>query len=205
MTSILLLPGMDGTGELFAPLRQRLDSATALALPAEPWGYDDLEAWLRPRVAHRTVLAESFSGPLAIRLANDPPPGLERVILVATFSDPPPLARVASVLGALPFRVPPPGWALRALLAGRDAPDGLVEELRRVLRSVPPHVLAARMQAVADVREALRPRVHVTVLVATSDALVPHGDWPGCEVVDVPGPHLLCQRHPERVAPFLTR
>ncbi|MCA9686896.1 MAG: alpha/beta hydrolase, partial [Myxococcales bacterium] len=120
---VLLLPGLDGTGRLFAPLLPALPSnwrPEVVAYPGgEVLGYDALEGQLRAAFAGEDtlVIAESFSGPLAIRLAADPPPGLRALVLVATFARPP-APRLATRL----FRVlppVPPRIGVRMLLTGR--------------------------------------------------------------------------------------
>lgn len=89
---LLLLPGMDGTGRLFAPLVPRLPSTIEARVVAYPHdqtlGYDDLLERVRgvaPRGGRWFVLGESFSGPLALRLAAEKPAGLGGVILAASF------------------------------------------------------------------------------------------------------------------------
>lgn len=73
---LLLLPGMDGTGRLFVPFIEQLppDAWTkVVSYPADRiLGYDALlpliERQIEPSVRH-VVLAESFSGPLAVEYA----------------------------------------------------------------------------------------------------------------------------------------
>lgn len=198
--SVLLLPGMDGTGALYGPLCDLLPDAHALAYPPLPWGYDQLESWVRARCRQRVVVAESFSGPIGLRLANDPPPGLEAVVLVATFRRAPRLARLGARFGRWPFLWVPPAVAIRQVMVGHDAPNVLVQKVRHVLKTVAPDVLAARLRAVAQVNVPCVPKVPLVVLVADADRLVGPGTWPGADVRRVTGPHLLGQRNPETVA-----
>jgi pimeloyl-ACP methyl ester carboxylesterase len=91
-TTIVLLPGLDGTGTLFRPLIEQLRSPLRPVVVAYPGmekiGYRDL----LPRVIEAlpaeepfVILGESFSGPLALMAAASRPPGLQGVILCATF------------------------------------------------------------------------------------------------------------------------
>ena len=80
---LVLLPGLDGTGKLFAEFLEALDlgsSAQVVPYPPDiPLGYDELETLVRAALpAHGPfiILGESFSGPLAIRIAARPPPAL---------------------------------------------------------------------------------------------------------------------------------
>src|SRR5271168_1230847 len=85
---VVLLPGLDGTGKLCGEFAEILGSSAAsliLAYPADqPLGYDELEALVfaaLPRHRPFLLLAESFAGPIAIRIAAQSPPGLLGVIL----------------------------------------------------------------------------------------------------------------------------
>jgi len=80
---ILLLPGLDGTGRMFQPL---LDTAPATFAPLvvsypthEVRGYPGLESIVERSLPARgsyAIVAESFGGPLAVRVAAKRPPGL---------------------------------------------------------------------------------------------------------------------------------
>ena len=78
--SLVLLPGLNGTGDLFAPLLAKLPdslSATVVRYPAaEPLDYLGHEAIARaalPTDRPFVLLGESFSGPIAIRIAASAP------------------------------------------------------------------------------------------------------------------------------------
>src|SRR5215207_6227719 len=148
MRRIVLLPGLDGTGALFddfvraAPAAVRPD---VVSLPREPLGYAELVERLAPRLQltpDTILLAESFSGPLAILLAQRQQ--IAALVLCNTFVMPP-RPRALAVLPLAPFfRLPLPAAVVRRFLVGSDAPDTLVERVRAAVASVPPTVLAAR-------------------------------------------------------------
>ncbi len=217
---LVLLPGLDGTGLMFQPLLEVLgDHPTRVVAypPDRCMSYDELEPWLRERLPDEPFLlvAESFSGPLALRIAADPPAGLSGLVLVASFARAP--RRFPPWLGELVLRVvfalPPPSWVLRALLLGPGAPAVLVERLRTALRQVDSRVMAHRVAEVLRVdvtREIGLARAPVTYLRATRDRLVPPrcAAWmaqhrPDLVVTELEGPHLLAQRAPEAVAGLL--
>jgi pimeloyl-ACP methyl ester carboxylesterase len=208
MTSIVLLPGMDGTGELFAPLVAALGDqfrAQVVSYPrAERLGYAALADRVRallPRNEDYVLLAESFSGPLGVMLAAERPQRLRGLVLCATFARPPlPLLRWMAPwaqtvpLAALPDRVL--AWGL----LGSHATPSLLKAIRHAVQSV---VLAARVRAVAgvDVSVALSDvQVPVLYLQARNDRVVPPralrpfmalGDR--LQVVSCAGPHCLLQ------------
>ncbi|HMA00429.1 MAG TPA: hypothetical protein VKP66_20995 [Steroidobacteraceae bacterium] len=80
---LLLLPGLDGTGKLFAAFLRALgpgvESRVVEYSPDEPLGYEELELRVRaalPRDRPYVLLGESFSGPIAMRIAASAPAGL---------------------------------------------------------------------------------------------------------------------------------
>jgi pimeloyl-[acyl-carrier protein] methyl ester esterase len=93
MANLVILPGLDGTGARFADFISAIAPAVdARVIPFptdEPLGYAQLETLVRralPSDRRFVLLAESFSGPLAIRIGADPPRGLAGVILCGTFA-----------------------------------------------------------------------------------------------------------------------
>jgi pimeloyl-ACP methyl ester carboxylesterase len=211
MTSIVLLPGMDGTGELFAPLVAAWGDqfrAQVVSYPcAERLDYAALADRVRsllPRNEDYVLLAESFSGPLGVMLAAERPQRLRGLVLCATFARSPlPLLRwtapwaQAVPLAALPDRVL--AWGL----LGPYATPSLLKAIRHAVQSVDPAVLAARVRAVAEVDVSVAVsdvQVPVLYLQARNDRVVPPravrpfmalGDR--LRVVSCAGPHCLLQ------------
>ena len=85
--TLVLLPGLDGTGEQFAPLLRELPSTIAPVTVRYPvdraLGYEELLPLALeqlPADCPFVLVGESFSGPLAIRLAAQRPPGLRALV-----------------------------------------------------------------------------------------------------------------------------
>lgn len=211
----ILLPGLDGSGRLFAPLLAagpRAFTPEPLSYPPDrPLDYDALAALVRPRLPRRrfVLLAESFSGPLAIRLAAERPKGLVALILAATFLHRPldPLLHpLRALVGARLFGLAMPAVVVRRLMAGPDAPDGLVAEVQRAVAAVSAEVLAHRSREAleADARGALAGvEVPILLLAPTRDRLIrrdAHEDLlalrPDAEVAPIEAPHMVLQRCP---------
>jgi len=222
---LICLPGMDGTAELFAPFVAAAPPAITpwpLRLPDDPTlDHDALVERLRASVladGATALLGESFSGPVALALAARLDPAPRAVVLVATFVTAP----VGPWLGRLPLgwllQRPPPRLAIEALMTGSDVP-GLSREVRRVLCSVSPDVLAARIRLITrhDATDALRRcPAPVLLLAASGDRLlgtraaqVVRRARPDVAVETIDGPHLLLQARPtacwDVIAPFLAR
>ena len=101
------------------------------------------------------IVAESFSGPLALMHAAEQPAQLKAVILCASFvANPLPLRfRWLRVFAYSPvFHIPPPRGLLRTLLIGSDSSAELTELVANTVRSVRPRVLAHRARLILSVR-----------------------------------------------------
>lgn len=222
---LILLPGLDGSARLFAPLIAALGAleprieARALAYPSDrPLGYAELAAWIAPQLPTDrpfVLLGESFAGPLAIMLAATRPPRLSGLALCCTFArNPRPRlgAFVRPLLAYLPLRRLPIAPAAFAL-AGRAANAHWRAELRAALAPLSDAVLRARMRAVldADVRAALAAvQVPVLELRAWHDRVVPAAAGrdiaralPSRRQVTLDGPHFLLQVAPAQAAAAL--
>ena len=89
---LVLLPGLDGTGDLFEPLLSRLDPSIKTVVVryplAEPLDYEALTSVARralPATGEYVILGESFSAPIAAQLAAERAGGLLGLILCASF------------------------------------------------------------------------------------------------------------------------
>lgn len=218
--TIVLLPGMDGTGQLFGPfLRASADQFTpkVIALPSSG-SYNSLLESITPRIreAGRVVLlAESFSGHLAVRFTELFPESVTALVLCNSFVAPPrsPLLRV--VPWSLLFSVSPPSFVVRQFLLGRGASSELVQSVRASVRETLASVMASRIVSVltedstSSLRRVTRP---ILYLRGSEDRLVPasSSEWvlraaKHSVCVSIPGPHLLLQRHPEESWAEITR
>jgi pimeloyl-[acyl-carrier protein] methyl ester esterase len=188
----ILLPGLHGTGDLFDDFRAALApsiDATAISYPRnERLNYDHLFANfsrdlpLEPFI----LIAESFAGPLAIRIAA------QRSLLNAFFSR----------------RMPP--FVLRAILAGRDASSSDIAKIDDAIAAAPSQVLATRVRAIADIdarADLKKVNVPILYLRGRRDRLVPKSAMrdmlkirPDIQTRVLDSPHLVLQRRPHEAA-----
>jgi pimeloyl-[acyl-carrier protein] methyl ester esterase len=217
---MVLLLGMDGTGKLLLEFVHALPARIRKEIPQYltdvVLSYDQLAKMVRSMCEDSppfVLLAESFSTPLAIRIAAENPANLRGLILCAGFVMSP--ARgvtrwLALALAPLLMRAALPEAAIRSRLVGRDASRSLVTTVREAIASVQPAVLAARLRAVleCDVRSDLR-RVAVPMLYlqAQHDRLVParcleeiRAVRPEIRAIVIDAPHFLLQREPRQTA-----
>ncbi len=172
---LVLLPGMDGTGELFREFVDALPREFGPIIVRYPADrrltYPGLLQWIQaacPQTGRFVLVAESYSTPLAIQLAATNPPNLAGIILCAGFASSPirgSRRSICSLLAPALFRISLPEFAARRWLVGPDAPQSLVESVRTAIQSVPPEVLALRLRDVLtwDVRYRLLAQVSVSM------------------------------------------
>lgn len=222
---LILLPGLDGTGELFADLVRALPTQVQPAIVRYPKDeflpYEQLLPLVELAVRGTepyVLLAESFSSPLAIQFAATCPPRLKGLVICAGFAMSPADAwKQLACSIALPavFRLPLPKTAIRLLLAGTDASPSLVDTVSSTIASVRRKVLAARLREVldCDVRSSLcEVRAPILYLQAGQDRMVPDSSFgafsqcrPGTILERISGPHLLLQRKPDECAKAISR
>jgi pimeloyl-ACP methyl ester carboxylesterase len=218
LPTLVLLPGLHGTGALMQDFAREL-GADARVQPVD-YPRDTVldHAALADRVRPTlpvgkpfVLLGESFSGPVALRLAAERPRGLRGVVLSTSFAaNPRPgLARFAHLARAVPAQALPLGIFTFWLL-GRWTTPKLRAQFAEVLAQVDGQVLAERLVACleTDVRELL-PKIDVPLLYLRGrrDRLVPPaaGDLvaqavKGTHIVDLDAPHCLLQAIPAQGA-----
>lgn len=205
---LVLLPGLDGTGHLFAPFLLQLNNRNTqiISLPdSGPQDYPSLCQWLQGRLPDEPciLLGESFSGPLAIMLAANNS-NIKGLVLVATFLNP-----VRSMLRRLccwlPLRLMLRSRCLVTLLAkyllgaaGRENLPLLV----RVLLGLNSGLVRSRLAGIDSLLHIQWPKIFCPCiyLQARRDSLVPassvlkfksHCDK--FEVVTLPSDHFVLQ------------
>jgi pimeloyl-ACP methyl ester carboxylesterase len=216
---LVLLPGLDGTGELFAPLLQELGDdfpASVVRYGAELTFDEYVESAGKALPDECVLIAESFSGPVAIAVAARHPAKLRCLVLCTTFAVSPfrTLLRAAKFVPKRLFR---PSLLLPSMvdyfcfsgasISVRPSPDAVVG-------TVPPAIIRARLACLAatDVRPLL-PRITTPVLylrasndriVSSRHALELTSLLPNVKVTEIDGPHLLLQARPRECAAAIT-
>jgi pimeloyl-ACP methyl ester carboxylesterase len=216
--TLVLLPGLDGTGDLFAPLLSRLDSSVERVVVGYPLektlGYEALTSIARralPTTGPYVILGESFSGPIAAQLASEQLGDLRGLILCASFvSSPMPHLRPFEwLLGVGPVQTFA-RWLAPTTLLGRFQTHELRELLVRTLSRLPRSVLVARIRAVLaanSIAAFARIRAPTMYLQGTEDTLLPASCVdevcrlaPKTRVVKIVAPHCVLQCAPDEAA-----
>ncbi len=217
---VVLLPGMDGTGKLFRWFLEKLPPGVEAKVISYPSDVLLTYAQLAARVAANLpvaepyiIVAESFSGPVAVLLSDMAGPNLQAIVLVASFLAPVRRPLAARMLGHLLApalsRVRPPRWLLRSLMLDARSAPAVLPVLRQAIASVSPAVLAGRFRNAGETGVsailATRP-VRLIYICAANDRLLGKRGLgqvieaaPQTEIISIPGPHLLLQCRPDAV------
>ncbi len=216
--NLILLPGMDGTGKLFAPfiraLNQNINTIVVSYPTDEVLNYVQLiklaSTYIPPNQPY-FLLGESFSGPIAIALAASADAHLKGLILSCTFARNPRLQ-----LSRLSFLVPAISIGhvlfsvMSKLLMAKFNNASIRQQLFDAVSAVAPQVMRARLDAVigVDYVEWLKKLdVPILYLRGKRDYLVPASagqlimqQAKNAQLVELNTPHLLLQIAPNDAA-----
>jgi len=214
---VVLLPGLDGTGDLFDPLVARTPDGMTTDVVSYP---HNQPLSYSASVRHVTealeqldhddpfvIAAESFSGPVAVSIAADKPENLRGLVLCNTFVKNP----LWSWLTYLPIGtvtlLPHNALSVGGFLTGPGMVKQFIDPIRAANSKVHTEVLARRIREVlaVDVREKFKSlAVPVLWLRGLQDTLITRkalmvaaGMKPDMDVAEIRGPHLLFQVEPE--------
>lgn len=207
-----MLPGMDGTGDLFSEFVSILPFETeVICFPdSGAQDYENLADVVGSKIQHDKfiLLAESFSGGLVTRLIEQHGDKIIGVIFVASFISSPNklmllIARLLPIklLAQMPFS----NFAIKRLFLGQGADAGLLNKFKSIIRSVPSRVLKARLKAmqVMLAKSQVSFDIPCAYIQASKDLLVPNNKSKEISClftrylkIVVNGPHFILQANP---------
>ena len=218
MVSLVVLPGLDGTGQLFEDFVSALGKDIEVIVVSYPpdklLDYAELETVARsclPADKPFFILGESFSGPIAVSIAASSPRGLQGVILCCSFArNPhPELAWLRPFIRLVPIAFIPLSL-LAYFLLGRFANERLRTRLGRILATVSSSVLRHRARTALSIDKTgalSRIMVPMLYLRASDDRVIPKSASqlilslkPDTRVVEFQAPHFLLQTFPSETA-----
>ena len=205
---IIILPGLDGTGTLLSEVTELLTSnyeVTVVRYAPDLYDYQDLKSFVQATLPSDDyiIVAESFSGPLAVMIASESPAGLQGVVFVATFARTP--VKVPKLLTYLICIAPTKSRLLarlaQPLLMGKWASPEFTKRFRKAMHAVPASTMAGRLREVLKVnvgKQLTAIKVPTVYFSARNDRLVPSrmaADFfrTSSHVLEIEGPHFLLQ------------
>lgn len=222
--AIILLPGLDGTGELFKPfidcLPERIKPVVVSYPRHECNSYEDLKKLVIssiPRDMPYFLLGESFSGPLSIMVAYEQRAELSGLILCATFVKNP-FRILPSWVRFLSFSPIYCLWPsliyFRAKLARKNF-GPLAELALKAIRSVNPEVISHRVKSILSVnveKELESCTCPIMYLMAEKDRLIGRHNYRWIKAVKkdvaletIDTKHFILQLEPKRSAEIVVK
>ena len=210
VTTVVVLPGLDGTGDLLDAFCATAPDGVECVVVRYPvdqvLDYEALErlvVGLLPTDRPFLLVGESFSGPIAVRLAER----AVAVVLCSSFVTPPLPRFLGYFARAMLFRLRVPDAVLAWLMLAPYATPALVAAFATTIARVEARVLALRVRELlrVDARTALaRETRPVLYLRGERDRLVPERvvrriveTSPSVRVVRIAAPHAVLQTAPK--------
>jgi pimeloyl-ACP methyl ester carboxylesterase len=235
-THLIFLPGLHGTDELFDDLVGQLKllevsfQTTLINYPPDPkQSYQELFNWLCSHLVldqeitdNKTkivIIAESFSTPIALKLADKFPKQVKAIIIGGGFCTSP-ANPIISLLPLRPlFMIAPPRSAVEYFLTGSGSSPELMNKVRSTIKKVSSKNISQRVRSILTLDEEQTPTVSETPVLlfqAENDAVIPweiqnqlENHLPHAECHWLDSPHLIFQAHPKtcalHIVEFLTK
>lgn len=209
---IVLLPGLDGTGNLFSPLIRSLSEfdCEVIALPETgSQDYHSMTKWVLERLPKDDfiLVAESFSGPIGAALARESVENMKGIVFVATFLSAPRKVLVGLVR-YLPLKLfsflPPATYFYKLLFLGPNTSADIVDSFTSIIRALPAPLIRARLNSIYSLACTLELcHLPVVYIQASFDKLVPASKVKEFEsrfsrivIRTIEGPHFILQAKP---------
>ncbi len=220
---LILLPGLDGTGELFSEFIKNLSknmTATCISYPEqERLSYSELVEHVRCRLPTNedfVILAESFSGPIAFKLAQAEPKHLQAIVFVASFLRNPNrvFMRLMRLLPlSIILRYSPPDFVVRKWMLGDEASHEMVLKFKSILRRLPIKTIKFRLQEIYKLSLVeFMLNYPVYYIKPLQDRLVTDDNYidfvntcPNIELFTLDGPHFILQSNAESCANYVNQ
>ena len=216
---LVLLPGFDGTGQLFKPLLREFSSNIEPVVVSYPndkfMTYKELNEYIHPKLPNEPffILGESFGGPLAVMLSNLSSDHAKGLILSVTFaSDPKPVISklIRPLISPGFFNHKIPSWFIKRVLLGGRQNTELINEVTELNKLLSPETIFSRLEEIVDVdvtSEVQRLNLPILYQRASKDWLVKKYSMDqfihyanNISTVTLNAPHMLLQTFPRESA-----
>ena len=215
---LVLIPGLDGTGILFQPLKQITPCEIETIVVEYPRNkiitrnqlVSTIEKQI-PKDKPIVIVAESFGGALVVELLSKTDFNLKAVVFCASFARNPKKS-LLWLSNFIPLsyllRLSLPHWLIRYCCLDKNSPSLLISMIEKSIKSVNPSVLANRLRSMnnVDVRNktAQLTNIPCSFIQASKDKLVSKRSVldfkkaiPNITVSEIKGPHFILQTNPE--------
>ncbi len=215
---LVLLPGLNGTGELFAEFLSYYDGDNlVISLPESgPQDHATLANIINQQLPNESyiLLAESFSGGIVPELLKLNPTHIKGVIFVASFLSSP-RNHLIGLAKLLPIKalvsLPLSNIAHRLLFLGQEATKPLLSKFVNVIKSIPKQVLSNRLEVMKRLQLPETTFDIPTIYIrALSDRLISPKKsqeianiFNRVKFIEIEGPHFILQAKPKETAELI--
>ena len=215
------MPGLDGAGKLFAPIIPMLEPHFDLTIVTYP-DLDSFNDYVEcaqnqlPAEPGYSILAESFSGPVAIALMAQQPGQIGPSVLSATFARSPlaAMTRMANYIPEQMFSIGALNQFCMDVYEIEDEDNSETQPLPlNVAEQLDGTLLKHRITALSRIDvSALLPGIDIPILYlhALRDRIIAEGDarmlqqsLPNINRIDIDAPHLILQSRPQQCADLI--
>lgn len=217
---LVFMPGLDGTGLSYGPLGDAMPpdvSLTVIEYPADrELSFEEMVDIAYEQIPHDrpvVLIAESFSGPIAIHMAASLPCRVAGIVFCATFMKFQRrfLMTIARLVPLKRLLMPPvPGFVLYVLCSERAALKKLSPLFRTIEKRLNPAVLTHRIRMLNEIdviEESRLITVPCCYIQALQDRLVSRKsvrlfreNLRDITIKEVNGPHAILQSRPDECA-----
>ncbi len=184
---LVLLAGLDGSGELFFPLLEKLPTnidSLVIKYPHDYLTYRELALYVLahiPKDEDFILVAESFSGAVGYEIALMKPQRLKHIVFVATFLKTP-KAFLMGLLLYTPLKnllyLKLPLFIIRYFLIGFDVENSIVYKTKNIVNAIPKRILFHRLITIYHLsylkrkNNIIKLNVDITYIEAEHDKLI---------------------------------
>jgi pimeloyl-ACP methyl ester carboxylesterase len=214
---IVLLPGLDGTGELFAPLIEELHDSFEIQIirydTQKKQSYQELFDYVIENLPSDDfiLVAESFSGFIAYQIGLKKPQNLKHIIVVATFLQNPRPRLLNLIANSYILSLPIPKIIIKMFFLGFSTDIKTINLFQKVIKTVSPNVIYFRLREIEKLKlKEEKITLPITYIQANNDQLVLKKSleyWRkvchDLEIFQVDGKHFILQSNPKRCAEII--
>lgn len=214
----ILLPGLDGTGRLFKSLIAELDDFDCVGIDLNLYSdtrYESLAVQISKELGRDPIflIAESFSGPLALKVASRPNTNVVGICVCASFVSSPVSVNLRYLPWNLLLSVKPPKFVVKQFLTG-FLHETVVNEFYQALEQTCSSILSERVHEVLKLKSEDLPELSLPILYLQplNDRLLNEKSVENFKekyrqtvVKQFEGPHLLFQVEAKKTASEISR
>jgi pimeloyl-ACP methyl ester carboxylesterase len=219
ISTLVLLPGMDGTGKLFTEFLSYYDGDHLVIslLESGPQEHATLASVINKQLPTEdyVLLAESFAGGIVPELLKLNPKHMKGVVFVASFLSSPnkyllPIAKLLPIKALASAQLS--NIVYKLLFLGQGASKELLSKFVKVIKSIPDLVLKNRLEVMSQQRlPTLASDIPSIYIQALSDRLIPSQKgreftkvFSNIKYIEIEGPHFILQAQPKESARLVT-